>query len=96
MNFLGTTTPSTLLASLTSGVQSTGADFWPLAALIGVPLAFIVGGMVIDFIRGAVAPRLGDPDGPAGYYEGNPPVYAEDQEAARIRYNIEEHGMTDL
>ena len=44
MEFLGSTTPASLLASVTSGVQTTGTDLWPLAVLVGVPLAFVVGG----------------------------------------------------
>ena len=54
MNFLGTTTPAELLASVASGVQTTGTSLWPLIVLVGIPLAFVVGGMVISFIRRAV------------------------------------------
>jgi len=57
MNFLGSTTPSTVLGSVTTGVQSTGSDLWPLVILIGVPLAFWIGIEVVDFIRKAVRPN---------------------------------------
>ena len=57
MEFLGSTTPASLLASVTSGVQTTGTDLWPLAVLVGVPLAFVVGGYAISFIRHAVGRR---------------------------------------
>lgn len=54
MNFLGDVTPADLLASVTSGVQTTGASLWPLIVLVGIPLAFVVGAMVISFIRHSV------------------------------------------
>ena len=55
MNILGTTTPSDLLASVASGVSTTGAQIWPLFVLIGVPLAFVV----YRFIVGAVKHTVG-------------------------------------
>ena len=54
MDFLGSTTPATLLASVTSGVQTTGASVWPLIVLVGIPLAFVIGGLVVSFIRHSV------------------------------------------
>lgn len=54
MHFLGSTTPSDLLASVTTGVQTTGTSLWPLIVLVGIPLAFVIGGMVISFIRHSV------------------------------------------
>ena len=54
MDFLGTTTPADLLASVASGVQTTGASLWPLIALVGIPLAFVIGSMVVSFIRHSV------------------------------------------
>jgi len=51
MDFLGTTTTGDLLASVTTGVQDTGASIWPLLVLVGIPLAFVIGGMVISFIK---------------------------------------------
>lgn len=57
MDFLGTTTPSDLLASVATGVQTTGASLWPLIALVGIPLAFVIGSMVVSFIRHSVGKR---------------------------------------
>lgn len=57
MNFLGSTTPSTVLGSVTSGVQNTGSDLWGLLILLGIPLAFWIGMEVIDFIRTSVRPN---------------------------------------
>jgi len=53
MDFLGTTTPADLVASVTSGVQSTGGNIWPLVAFVGIPLAFAIAGYVISLIRHA-------------------------------------------
>jgi len=55
MDILGSTTPASLLASVASGVQTTGTDIWPLFILIGVPLAFVV----YRFIVGAVKHTVG-------------------------------------
>lgn len=51
MNFLGTTTPADLLASVTSGVQDTGVALWPLFVFVGVPLAFVIARYVLTFIK---------------------------------------------
>lgn len=51
MDFLGTTTPADVLASVTNGVQTTGANLWPLLVFVGIPLAFTIGGLVVAFIK---------------------------------------------
>jgi len=50
MNFLASTSPLALMASVTSGVQITGAELWPLFTLVGIPLAFLIAGFVVSFI----------------------------------------------
>jgi hypothetical protein len=57
MDFLGTTTPASLLASVTTGVQSTGNQIWPLLVIVGVPLAFVIAGYIISLIRKGVGSR---------------------------------------
>jgi hypothetical protein len=57
MNFLGSTTPQDLLASVTTGVQSTGEALWPLLVFAGIGLAFTIGGYLIAFIRKSVGGR---------------------------------------
>jgi len=59
MDFLGTTTPGDLIASVTTGVQTTGTALWPLFGFVGISLAFVIGGMVISFIRKSVGGRTG-------------------------------------
>jgi hypothetical protein len=51
MDFLGTVTPADLLASVTSGVQYTGVALWPLFVFVGVPVAFVIAGYVLSFIK---------------------------------------------
>jgi hypothetical protein len=57
MDFLGTTTPTDLLASVTSGVQDTGTALWPLFVFLGVPLAFVIGRYVVSLIKGMFGNR---------------------------------------
>lgn len=57
MDFLGSTTPQDLLASVTAGVQDTGAALWPLFSFVGIGLAFVIGGYVVSFIRKSVGNR---------------------------------------
>lgn len=57
MDILGSTTPSALLASVASGVQTTGTDIWPLFILIGVPLAFVVYRLVVGAVKHTVGGR---------------------------------------
>lgn len=59
MDFLGTTTPADLIASVTTGVQTTGTALWPLFGFVGISLAFVIGGMVISFIKRSVGGRSG-------------------------------------
>ena len=54
MDFLGSTTPADLLASVTTGVQDTGASLWPLFAFVGIGIAFDIAGYVISFIRKSI------------------------------------------
>jgi hypothetical protein len=57
MDFLGSTTPNDLLASVTTGVQDTGASLWPLFSFVGIGLAFVIAGYVISFIRKSIGGR---------------------------------------
>lgn len=57
MDFLGSTTPQDLLASVTTGVQDTGASLWPLFVFLGIPLAFVIGRYVITMIKGMFGNR---------------------------------------
>jgi len=57
MDFLGSTTPQDLLASVTSGVQDTGTSLWPLLVFVGIGLAFTIAGYVISLIRQSVGKR---------------------------------------
>lgn len=54
MDFLGTTTPASLVASVTDGVQTTGAALWPFLAFVGIPIAFVIGRYLVSFIRNSV------------------------------------------
>ena len=57
MDFLGSTTPGDLLASVTTGVQDTGSSLWPLFSFVGIGLAFVIAGYVISFIRKSIGGR---------------------------------------
>jgi len=57
MDFLGSTTPGDLLASVTQGVQDTGASLWPLFTFVGIGVAFVIAGYVVSFIRKSIGGR---------------------------------------
>ncbi len=57
MDFLGTTTPQSIVASVTTGVQDTGEALWPFLVFVGVGLAFVIGGYLVSFIRKSVGGR---------------------------------------
>jgi LPXTG-motif cell wall-anchored protein len=57
MDFLGSTTPVDLLASVTSGVQDTGESLWPLFTFVGIGVAFVIAGYVVSFIRKSIGGR---------------------------------------
>lgn len=57
MDFLGTTTPGDLMASVATGVQDTGQSLWPLFAFVGISLAFVIGSKVVTFIRHSVGKK---------------------------------------
>jgi len=59
MDFLGSTTPAELVASVAESVQTTGADIWPLLAFVGIPLAFVIGGYVVSLIKHSAGRRSG-------------------------------------
>jgi len=59
MDFLGSTTPADLLASVTTGVQTTGTSLWPLFTFVGIGLAFVIAGFVVSFIRHSVGKKKG-------------------------------------
>jgi len=54
MDFLGSTTPADLLASVTIGVQDTGSSLWPLFTFVGIGVAFVIAGYVVSFIRKSI------------------------------------------
>lgn len=54
-----TTEPTDLVASVISGVQTTGQSIWPLFGFVGVSLAFIIALQVVVFTRRAVMRRKG-------------------------------------
>lgn len=54
MDFLGSTTPADLLASVTSGVQTTGTSLWPLFTFVGIGVAFVIASYVVSFIRHSI------------------------------------------
>jgi hypothetical protein len=57
MDFLGSTTPASVISSVTEGVQTTGEALWPFLIFVGVGLAFVVGGYLVSFIRKSVGGR---------------------------------------
>lgn len=57
MDFLGSTTPGELLASVTTGVQDTGESLWPLFTFVGIGIAFVIAGYVVAFIRKSIGGR---------------------------------------
>jgi len=57
MDFLGSTTPGDLLASVTQGVQDTGSSLWPLFTFVGIGVAFVIAGYVVSFIRKSIGGR---------------------------------------
>jgi hypothetical protein len=50
-NFLGTTTPATIIGDVTKGVRDTSKPIWPIFAFTGVPLTFVIGRSLVWFIR---------------------------------------------
>lgn len=57
MDFLGTTTPADLLASVSSGVTTTGASLWPLFSFVGIGVAFVIAGYVVSFIKRSIGSK---------------------------------------
>ena len=57
MDFLGTTTPASILASVQTGVQTTGVSIWPFLALVGIPVAFVIVGYIVSLVRKSVGGR---------------------------------------
>ena len=88
MNFLGTTTPQDLLAVVASGVQTTGGSLWPLIVLVGIPLAFVIGGMVVSFIRHSV--------GKTNNLATDEATIAHDSWLARVRHDLDTTGHSTL
>lgn len=89
MDILGSTTPTSLIASVASGVGSTGHDIWPLLILAGVPLAFVIYKLVVGAVKHTVAPTT-------GYYhgtgEGKPLERYADQKLGEMEYDVQEYG----
>lgn len=54
IDILGSTSPSDIINSVTTGVTTTGQSSWPLLSLLGVPTSFIIGRYVVGFIRAGV------------------------------------------
>jgi len=91
MDILGSTTPSSILASVASGVGSTGNDIWPLLILAGVPLAFVI----YRYVVGAVKHTMGS-DTRTGYYQskdGGKLEYMEDQKLGEMEHAVQTKGM---
>jgi hypothetical protein len=57
MDFLGSTTPATVIASVQDGVVTTGDSLWPFLLFVGISLAFVIGKYLVSFIRHAVGGR---------------------------------------
>jgi hypothetical protein len=56
-SLFGNTTPLQLTASVADGVRDTGMNIWPLFALVGVALAFVIAGFIVNFIQKSVDSR---------------------------------------
>jgi len=90
MDILGSTTPSSLVASVASGVQITGADIWPILAIVGVPIAFVI----YRYVVGATKESVGAPV-ESGYYHGGKDGMTRDvdQKLGEMEYDVQEYGM---
>ena len=91
MDFLGSTTPTSIVASVASGVGSTGSSIWPLLVLAGIPIVFVV----YRYVVGAVKHTVGG-DTRTGYYQskdGGKMTYMEDQKLGEMEHSIETKGM---
>ncbi len=53
----GTVSPMDLTASVADGVVATGSNIWPLFAVIGIALAFVIASYVVQFIFRSIAYR---------------------------------------
>jgi hypothetical protein len=49
--FFGSSSPVTVLASISGGVTDTGVSLWPLLIFLGIGIAFIIGNMLVGFIK---------------------------------------------
>jgi len=49
--FWGETTPTVVIDDMQASVAETGADIWPLFALLGVSIAFLIALAVINYIK---------------------------------------------
>ncbi len=54
--FWGSTTPTVIANDLKASVQSTGANIWPLLALVGIPMGFLIAFMLIRLINKELTP----------------------------------------
>lgn len=62
-SFLASTTePGDLVASVISGVQTTGQSIWPLLVFVGILLAFVIGGELLVFKTRAISGELKSTD----------------------------------
>lgn len=50
-------TPQNMLASVAAGLQETAVSIWPLFALVGIGLAFVIAGYLVNFIKLSVRGR---------------------------------------
>jgi hypothetical protein len=56
-NFLGSTTPVQLMATVIDGVQTTGGTaVWPLMGVVGLPIAFVIAGYLVWLINKELTP----------------------------------------
>lgn len=54
MDFMGTYTTASLLASVTQGVQDTTAVLLPMLVFVGIPVAFVIVRYIISLIKSTV------------------------------------------
>lgn len=88
----GTSTgTTTMLASVAAGVQTTGTNIWPILAVVGVPLAFAIAIMLVDFLNSNVEGAGTKKKTQTGYYKGGKRM--QDQKLGEMEHDIETKGM---
>jgi hypothetical protein len=54
--FWGSTTPSVIAGDLEASVQATGANIWPLIAIVGIPVGFLIALWLVMLINKELTP----------------------------------------